>query len=217
MNEVNQNTTKHKLVRLRIITAIVTIGLVGFLFVSSTARVNLLSFIVSTAGNPKELLNKLTTFLTDNGKSIKIYEGWRVYNNSKYGVSLQYPKEYRLFEMEQLITFQTPSENNLDIYIFSDESATIADYLKKADEAAQTGYEGKPSFEVRSTKEISINGQNCVQREEHVLAADLQRTITYCLNNSTVVAIAFIPTPGKVVETDESIYQQLLSTLVFSK
>ncbi len=208
-------TSKPNKINLRLFGTIAVIGVVGFILANSTTRETLFNFFASFTASPKELINKLATFRPNTENSIKVAEGWRVYKNTKYNVSLQYPKDYQLFELAQMVTFQTPSENNLDIYIFSDDSATIVDYLKKADEAAQTGYEGKPSFEIRSTKEIGINGQNCVQREEHVIAADLQRTITYCLNNSTVVAIAFIPTPGKVVETDESIYQQLISTFFF--
>ena len=211
MNQANPSNNNSKLIRVGIIGIIIVVGLTVFLFTNQSRQAAITNFFLSPFTNTS---SKDSSSASEKPNKI---EDWHTYNNSKYGVSLQYPKEYRLFELGQLVTFQTPSENNLDIYIFSDESATITDYLKKTDKAAQTGYEGKPSFEIRSTKEISINGQNCVQREEHVLAADLQRTITYCLNNSTVVALAFIPTPGKVFEADESIYQQLLSTLVFSK
>ena len=211
MNQANPSNNNSKLIRVGIIGIIIIVGLTVFLLTDQSRQTALTNFFLSPSASTPS-----TNSPSASEKPSKIKD-WHTYNNSKYGVSLQYPKEYRLFELGQLVTFQTPSENNLDIYIFSDESVTITDYLKKTDEAAQIGYEGKPSFEIRSTKEISINGQNCVQREEHVLAADLQRTITYCLNNSTVVALAFIPTPGKVFEADESIYQQLLSTLVFSK
>lgn len=199
----NQNP---KFIKVAIIGAIIIVGLIFFVLTDQSRQTAVINFFGSPSANSP----------TASGKPNKI-EGWRSYKHSKYGFSFQYPEGFKLLDSAQVLTIQTASNNNIDFYMFTDDSATITDYLKKSDEKSQTGYEGKPSFEVHSTKEIVINGINAVQREEYVFAADLTRLITYFGNGNTVVAIALIPPPGNDLELDEPTYQQLLSTFYFTQ
>ena len=137
------------------------------------------------------------------------------YSNSQF--EFNYPNGFILTEEQNLITIHTNSNNDILFATSVSVPGTITEYLAKADKESSTSWEGKSSVNIESTKKTVINGLNCVQRTEHLLAADITQTSTYFKSGSTVVSIILRSVPGNSLTEDIPIYSQILSTFKFNE
>jgi hypothetical protein len=142
---------------------------------------------------------------------------WKTYTNKQYGIEFAYPSSWENFISEESNGYlKTDSNNTVDVSVVNDTSKTISDYLQKADKLSETAYEDMPSYQVQSIKKTTINGLNCIQRQEYLIAADLTKINTYFKKGDVVVSISLRPTPGNSLSDDTPMYNQLLSTFHFS-
>lgn len=141
------------------------------------------------------------------------------YFNSVYQFGFSYPLTWQIYADNQPETFYLKTENNntVNFNIFINNSLTIGDFLAIQDQISATAWEGQPSLQVQSTKKTIINGLNCIQRQEYLLAADITRTTTYFKNGNYFLEISLSPVPGNNINSDLAAYQALLSTFYFHK
>lgn len=138
-----------------------------------------------------------------------------IYNNSKYAIRFEYPSGLTVEETPQGVNLTTASNNRIDFYVASDTSPNLGSYLSQLDKTTLTAYEGRPSRKIQSSRPVIVSGQDCTERQEYLIAADITRIVTYCKTGSSVYSIALTPAPGTGLSVDLAIYQQLLSTFRF--
>jgi hypothetical protein len=136
---------------------------------------------------------------------------WQTYNNGEY--SFNYPKNLVMINNGLILS----QDNKIFFTKVTDNSKTIAEYLIKQDKISATAWEGKPSLEVKTTKKTVINGLNCIQRQEYLLAADITVISTYFKNGNYIYKAQFQPIPGNSTESDIFMYDQILSTFKFTQ
>jgi hypothetical protein len=142
--------------------------------------------------------------------------GLLMYQNSIGNFSFEYPTTWSMTgSSSENAVFNTPLNNTIHVSGVEDASSTIAGYLEKMDRISSTAYEGLPSVEVKATKKTVINGLNCIQREEYLVAADLTQTTTYFKNGSIIVSLSLVPTSGNPPDNDKLEYERMLSTFDF--
>ncbi|MCX6726571.1 MAG: hypothetical protein NTY75_02000 [Candidatus Shapirobacteria bacterium] len=135
---------------------------------------------------------------------------WLTFNNHYF--SFLYPVGLSVVDN----SINLSQGNKITFTTVSDSSKTIADYLIKQDKISQTAWEGQPSYQVTNTKKTVINCLNCVQRQEYLLAADLNVISTYFKNGNNIYKVQFQPIPGNSTESDIFMYDQILSTFKFT-
>jgi|GEM_PF-5319331 len=141
---------------------------------------------------------------------------WKTYSNSE--IEFKYFKDLVISqESSDSISLHTPKNNYIYFNSENDSSSTIAQYLLKVDKISATAWEGQPSIQVQNTKKTIINGLNCIQRIEYLLAADVAVTKTYFKKGNLIVVITFSPAPGNKSSEDEKNYSQILSTFKFTE
>lgn len=159
------------------------------------------------------LLSKQTVLLPPNSTS-----DLQTYINNKYGFEFEYPSALTIDDRNDINgTISSGSDYQLKYQVVNDSSPTITEYLIKADAVSQTAYEGYPSIKILETKKTVINGLNCIQRKEELLAAGFTQIKTYFKKGQNIVSLAIIPGPGiDITPTQTDTYSQILSTFKFT-
>jgi len=143
---------------------------------------------------------------------------WNTYNQKQNGFEFKYPASWENSDSRDSNNyFKTDANNTVGFNVDTDTSVTIADYLQKVDKLSKTAFEGQPSIQVQSTLKTLINGLNCIQRQEYLIAAGLTQINTYFKKGSVVVSVSLRPSPGNTISEDRLLYNQLLSTFKFTK
>jgi hypothetical protein len=138
---------------------------------------------------------------------------WKYYANELYRYAIQYPAMLEMTDSNSFVQFRTQKNNMITMSATKTSYATITEYLTDLDKQSQTAWEGKPTVSITSTKKTKINEFSVVEREEHMLAADLTRTVTYFKIGSYIIAYSFIAAPGNEKTEDMKIYFAMRQTL----
>lgn len=136
---------------------------------------------------------------------------WQTYSNPDY--SFNYPQGLVVINNGLILS----QDNKIFFTKVSDSSKTITEYLVKQDKISSTAWEGQPSIQVKNTKKTIINGLNCIQRQEYLLAADFGVISTYFKNGNNIYKIQFQSVPNNSTESDIFMFNQILSTFKFTK
>ena len=164
-------------------------------------------------------------------KSLEIPElkTWKTYNNDKYGFELRYSTDWNLsvnnndLQHYDSFLFESKTSEGLHILVFSDDSnETLEQFLAKADKESRTAYEGSPSYEVLSSKNIVVFDDFAIQRMEHWYDVVPSVTIkTYLKHGSQVYSFELMPGNdgkiGEISKSEERTYNHILFTFKFTK
>jgi hypothetical protein len=146
----------------------------------------------------------------------------KTYKNIDPSFELEYPSTWKidqeaLLETGDYVYLASPNQSVFRVDISEDNSKTISEYLSKIDKQNLTGYEGKPSITVISTKKTIVANLNCIQRVENYNAAGFSVYSTYFKNGNNIYVLTLQPNEGALIPDDINIYQQILSTFKFTE
>ena len=114
-----------------------------------------------------------------------------------YSFTVQIPSSWQIVsagEFPYLFQYQAPDESTFEILV-QDLAAgtTLLEYLALQDQIALTAFEGKPSKNVISSTEITVNGIAGIEREEEFLAAGLTGRTIYIPGKTKIYSLSFVP------------------------
>ena len=126
----------------------------------------------------------------------------------------KYPSFFKVKSSINNIQLTSDQVTSTQIWIMVTTTTKKLDaYLKDADKISATAYEGKPAIEIKSQGQGQIGKFMAVQRIEHMLAADLQRKVTYISLGNKIVTISVIS--PSIDDTIGKFYDIFLNTFKF--
>jgi hypothetical protein len=97
--------------------------------------------------------------------------------------------------LEQQDRFQAPDGSILTVNVFDANKDSLIELLSDMDKTDATGWEGKPSKKILSSKSTNLYGLPAIEREEILLAADYTTIATYGLIDNKVFRFSIAPSP----------------------
>lgn len=129
-----------------------------------------------------------------------------------YQFEFSYPFSWKLENRR----FITPSGNYFVNIISPDTTSTLKEFLAKVDKIASKAINNGPSRTVSSSKNIILNGQDCIQRQELQILTDTTAISTYCKVKNAYVVFTLEPAPGNLLDKDLIDYEHILSSFKYS-
>jgi uncharacterized protein YxeA len=141
---------------------------------------------------------------------------WVTFTNPDWNYEIKAPSDWKETEHSSNFNYttplQAPDQSNFIVTIKNENTNTLEKILQNQDQIDKTSWEGKPSKEIISSKQISVGNYSGIEREEKWLAAGFIAKTTYILVNGKFVSFVAYPENS----TATKLYDQILSTFKFT-
>ena len=151
-----------------------------------------------------------------------VQEEWRVYQNSKYGLAVSYPDNWKASGKptsdEYLSLISEYGTEELVVAVHSGKQGSLADFISYLNEVRLTSYEGRPSVTVLKEETVKTKEFEAVHRQILMNAAGFPAIETYILKDGRIYSLTlnlYRNEGSSIEEKYLKLHQQIFSTFKF--